>query len=161
MCAFISCCLPNFFQTLVKLIFCRSFERWPTTWNFSTSPSTSMSSVFAGRQWHDGRVDGPDGQHNNIMDTGDRSKLSSLFKFNYFSHSWLLLSAEIRQAFLRLFNQLSDLLCPISSCRPCQRSTTTMECSTGPSSTFWYNLLLNIENHLYYMSQNTFKGMGY
>ena len=64
------------FSDLGQLIFCRFFERWPTTWNFSTLPSTSMSSAFAGRQWHDGRVDGPD-QHNNIMDTGDCSKLYS------------------------------------------------------------------------------------
>ena len=76
MCAFISCCLPNFFLAFAKLIFYRCFEQWPTTWNFSTLPSTSMSSAFAGRQWHDGRVDGPD-QHNNIMDTGDCSQLYS------------------------------------------------------------------------------------
>ena len=61
----------------------------------------------------DGKVDGPD-QHNNKMDTADCSKLSSLrMTFSNLITSLILdplLSAEIRQAFLRLFSQLADLL---------------------------------------------------
>ena len=111
----------------------------------------------------DGRVDGPD-QHNNKMDTADCSKLSSLR---------MTFSNLITSLILDSFSALRSArhFCASSTNFPTYFAQFPHADLANAPQPRWnvalgllqysdeYNLLLNVENHLSYMSQNTIKGM--
>ena len=158
-------CLANFILAVVKLIFLGLSSGGQQLGTSQLRPQL-LCLLPLQVDMTDGRVDGPE-QHNNIIDTGDCSKLSSFRRT-----SSNLITSLIHDSFSAL--RSDKHFCASSTNFPTYVTQFPLHADLANArQPRWnvalgllqysdeYNLLLNVESHLSDMSQNTFKGMEY